>query len=131
MSKITIKQAAKILGKSKRTLMRWDEEGKFCPKSREEVSKTRVYDRADIENLKVLLEHKKQTQRSLYQLIKVKYETNPYSRRKWLSLRQEKLLIEEKKLEKKYRKLRKEFDRLMSKPEMKRLYEQFFKLKTK
>ena len=50
MSKITIGQAAKILGVSKKTLMRWDEPGLF-PAQRESVSNVRIYDKEGVEKL--------------------------------------------------------------------------------
>ena len=50
MSKITISQAAKILGVSKKTLMRWDKPGLF-PARRESVSNVRIYDKEGVEKL--------------------------------------------------------------------------------
>ena len=50
MSKISISQAAKILGVSTKTLMRADKDGSF-PAEREEVSRARVYDQSTVEKL--------------------------------------------------------------------------------
>lgn len=50
MNKVTIGEAAKILKRNKRTLMRWDEVG-FLPAKREEVSNIRYYDREVIEKV--------------------------------------------------------------------------------
>jgi|SRR3989344_9051876 len=48
MSLISLQQAAKKLGISTRTLLRWDEDGTF-PAEHEEVSKTRVYEEETVE----------------------------------------------------------------------------------
>lgn len=48
MSLLSLQQAAKKLGISTRTLLRWDEDGTF-PAAHEEVSKTRVYDEEIVE----------------------------------------------------------------------------------
>jgi len=49
MSYVKISQAAKLLGVNSRTLMRWDEKGKF-PAHKEALSKMRFYDKLDITN---------------------------------------------------------------------------------
>lgn len=50
MPKILISEAAKILRVSKRTLMRWDEDGKLKPE-RDTKSGNRLYDRQDMKRL--------------------------------------------------------------------------------
>lgn len=50
MSKIIISRAARILGVSKKTLMRWDKPGLF-PAQRESVSNVRIYDKVRVEKL--------------------------------------------------------------------------------
>lgn len=47
MSYIKLSQAAKLLEVNPRTLIRWDEEGKF-PANKEPISKMRYYDESDI-----------------------------------------------------------------------------------
>lgn len=55
MPKILIGEAAKILGVSKRTLMRWDEAGKLSPE-RDSKGRNRLYDRQDVKKLAHLRE---------------------------------------------------------------------------
>lgn len=121
---ITIGQAAKILGKTKRTLMRWHESRKFLPKAREKFLKSRLYDKEEVENLRTLLQHEKRYQTNLKQLHKIHQALNPYAQKPWLSEKEGELLKEEKKLKEEHDKLFKEFERF--KPEIKRLYKQFF-----
>ena len=120
---ITVKQAAKILGKSKKTLMRWDESGKFSP-SRESPLKVRVYNESEIENLKTLLYHEKRYRKNLKRLREVQNALNPYSGKLWLTHGEEKLLKEEERLVKEHEVLLEKFKRFSL--EIKRLYKQFF-----
>ena len=70
MSLIAIKQAAEILGVSKRTLMRWDKDGRFKPESRQQFSRYRLYDREKVKGLKINIIyfylHRKSNFRRLY-----------------------------------------------------------------
>lgn len=50
MSYIKISQAAKLLGVSTRTMMRWDKDGKFPADHKEKLSGIRFYDLDDINN---------------------------------------------------------------------------------
>lgn len=65
MSYITISKAAEILGVNKKTLFRWDEDGRFKPTRRETVSKIRLYNEDDIHTLKKVLEHEKRFQKNV------------------------------------------------------------------
>ncbi len=55
MPQITAKEASQILGISKRTLFRWEEEGKI-KSIREGILKVRLYDKAYIEETKQILD---------------------------------------------------------------------------
>lgn len=124
MGKITISEVAKILGVSKKTLMRWDESGKFSPVSRESPLRVRVYSELDVRNLKILLDHEERYRENLKRLRRVQSALNPYSGRLWLTHREGKLLEEEEQLIKEHEALIEEFKGF--KPEIKRLYRKFF-----
>ena len=55
---ITINTAAKLLGVSTRTLMRWDANGKFSPKNRHPINNYRLYFKKDVLDLKKKIEGK-------------------------------------------------------------------------
>src|SRR3990167_6189087 len=55
MPQITAKEASQILGISKRTLFRWEEEGRI-KSIREGILKVRLYDKAYIEETKQILD---------------------------------------------------------------------------
>lgn len=126
MSYINTSQAAKILGVSKKTLLRWDEAGKFSPDSREKVSRGRVYKKEDVLNLKKLQEHEEKFQKNLKEIRRVQDELNPYSNANWvwLSNREIKLLEKENELLKIHKKLVDEFKHFGS--GIKKLYKQFY-----
>lgn len=124
MSYITIGQAAKLLGISKRTLMRWDEAGKFSPTTREQVTKSRLYDEYQVKNLRILLNHEKRYRENMRRLRKVMSALNLYQGVFLLGKEEGKLLEEEIKLTEEHRKLIKEFEGF--KPAIKQLYKQLF-----
>lgn len=74
MSYITISKAAEILRVNKKTLFRWDSEGRFIPAKREEVSKIRLYDEQDVMNLKIVLDHESRNLSNLREIKKVQTE---------------------------------------------------------
>ena len=123
MSVITTGQAAKILGISKRTLMRWDESGRFSP-TREAVSNIRVYEESIVKDLKFLMDHEKGYNENLRQIRKVALELNPYHRVFMLSNKEAELLNKEEKLAQKHERLFDEFESFD--PRVKKLYKQFY-----
>lgn len=54
---LTIAEAAQLLGVSASTLRNWDRQGKLTPR-RHPMNDYRLYDRAEIERLKELIEGK-------------------------------------------------------------------------
>ena len=128
MVMITVKQAAKILGKAKKTLIRWDKSRKFSP-SRESPLKVRAYNESEVKNLKTLFHHKRRYRENLKRLREVQNALNPYSGKLWLTHGEEKLLKEEERLVKEHEVLFKNFKKFNS--EIKRLYKRFFMKKMK
>jgi len=126
MSIISTAQAARILEVSKKTLLRWDEAGKFSPTSREEISKGRVYEEKDVQNLKKLQDHETRFQNNLKELREAQNELNPYMNASevWLTDKEIGLLDKESALIKEHEKLMKEF--VSFGPEIKELYKQFY-----
>lgn len=64
---MSTKQVADFLGVSKKTLMRWDEKGIF-PAEREEVSKSRIYYRPNVEKAKMWLDLRERHRKHLRKL---------------------------------------------------------------
>lgn len=124
MSYITIGQAAKLLGVSKRTLMRWHEAGKFSPTTREQLTKSRVYDEHQVRDLKILLDHEKRYMGNRRRLREVMSALDLYQGVFLLGRKEGDLLEEEIKLTEEHKKLIREFDGF--KPEIKQLYKQLF-----
>ena len=77
MSYITIGQAAILLGVNKRTLMRWDESGKF-PAKREPISKTRFYDEQEITNHSLWFKLRRKHKNHNKKLGAIRSEVNKY-----------------------------------------------------
>lgn len=123
MSQLTIGQAAKILGVSKKTLMRWDNSGRFSP-TRETVSNIRVYEESVVRNLKVLLDHERRYSENIRELRKMMLGLNNFSKLFLLSDKEGELLDKEEALIQKHKKLMKEFEELS--PKIKVLYKQFY-----
>ncbi|OGM26852.1 hypothetical protein A2627_05555 [Candidatus Woesebacteria bacterium RIFCSPHIGHO2_01_FULL_39_28] len=77
IDKITIAEAAKILGVNKKTLMRWDALGKF-PSEREALSGIRYYDKADVLNHAVWFKLRKKHKENLRELDVIRKEVDKY-----------------------------------------------------
>lgn len=77
MTQITAGEAAKILGISKRTLYRWEDEGKI-QSIREGLLKIRVYDRDYIEIAKKVIDLGKEEKAHLKKLPDVKKQADEY-----------------------------------------------------
>jgi len=76
---LTISQTAKLLGVDKKTLMRWDKEGKFSAK-REKVSNTRYYDDEDVYNHALWFEIRRKHKAHLRLLHDVRKEVDRFIR---------------------------------------------------
>ncbi len=77
MSYLRISQAAKLLQVSTRTLMRWDQEGKF-PAHREQVSKIRFYDESDVINHAIWFKLRRKHKTHLKKLGAIRSEIDKY-----------------------------------------------------
>jgi DNA-binding transcriptional MerR regulator len=73
---LTISEAAKILGISSRSLMRWDEEGIFS--AREIASNNRVYFRDDVEMVKKWMDLRKKHRQHLKKLGPIRKELDKF-----------------------------------------------------
>lgn len=71
MSYLKISQAAKLLGVSTRTLMRWDKDGKFLADHKEKLSGIRFYDEVDVRNHVFWFELRRKHKENLRKLDKV------------------------------------------------------------
>ena len=120
---MTISQAAKILGVNKKTLMRWDDSGRFSP-TRESVSNIRVYDRAEVESLKIIRNHERRYREAIKQLRETLTALSSYARQYWLDKQEMDLSDELERLQRTYEKLNEEFDNFG--PSLKELHKQFF-----
>ena len=123
MSQLTIGQVAKILGVNKKTLMRWDESGRFRP-TRENVSNIRVYEESVVRDLKFLMDHEKKYNENLRLKRKVALELNPYHRVFLLSSREGEFLDKEEELVQEHKKLLEEFEKFDLR--IKILYKRFY-----
>lgn len=123
MSHITIGQTSKILGVSKKTLMRWDESGRFSV-TREAVSNIRVYEEPQVRDLKFLRDHEERYAENIRQIRKVGLELNSYHRLFLLSNKEGELLEQEEWLIEEHKKLLEEFGNFQ--PRIKALYKQFY-----
>lgn len=124
MSNITIGKAAKILGVNKKTLMRWDESGKFSPKIREVLSGGRVYVESDVRNLKTLREHESRHRRVMKEWKSVINKLSSYNDVFLLTDEESALDEQEQKLKREHQRLKQEFETFSN--EIKQLYKQFF-----
>jgi len=77
MSYLRISQVAKILKVNTRTLMRWDNEGKFVA-HKEPLSKIRFYDEIDILNHEVWFELRRKHKAHLKNLDSIKKEVDRF-----------------------------------------------------
>lgn len=77
LSLITSIEVCKIFGISKRTLFRWEKEG-LVTSSREEISKTRVYSKKDVEESAEIISLLKQEKEHLVLLPKIRDEFDLY-----------------------------------------------------
>jgi len=77
MSYIKISQAAELLGVNSRTLMRWDEEGKF-PAHKENLSKMRFYEQSDITNHAFWFKLRRKHKEHLKRLDEIRKEVDKY-----------------------------------------------------
>lgn len=77
MSYIRISQVAKILKINARTLMRWDNEGKFVA-HREQLSKIRFYDEADVLNHAIWFDLRRRHKTHLKKLDSIRKEVNKF-----------------------------------------------------
>ena len=76
---LTISQTAELLKVDKKTLMRWDKEGKF-PAKREEVSNIRYYDDEDVHNHALWFEIRRKHKAHLRLLHDVRKEADKFIR---------------------------------------------------
>ncbi|MEK6891155.1 MAG: MerR family transcriptional regulator [Nanoarchaeota archaeon] len=76
---LTISQTAKLLKIDKKTLMRWDKDGKFTAK-REKVSKTRCYDEKEVYNHALWFEIRRKHKAHLRVLQDVRKEADKFIR---------------------------------------------------
>ena len=74
---LKISQAAKILGVSSRTLMRWDEDGKF-PAHKEPISKMRYYSEDEIKTHALWFEIRRKHKKILNELDAIRAEVDKY-----------------------------------------------------
>ncbi len=77
MSYLRISQAAKILKVNTRTLMRWDNEGKFVA-HKEPLSKIRFYDEVDILNHEIWFELRRKHKAHLKKLDSIRKEVDKF-----------------------------------------------------
>lgn len=77
MSQITTKEASQILGISKRTLFRWEKEGRI-KSTREGILNVRVYDRDYIEMAKKILELNQQEKDHLTKLPEIRNQVKEH-----------------------------------------------------
>jgi len=76
---LAIAQTAELLGVDKKTLMRWDKEGKF-PAKREKLSNIRYYDDEDVSNHALWFEIRRKHKAHLRLLHDVRKETDKFIR---------------------------------------------------
>lgn len=126
MSYITIAKAAEILGVSKKTLFRWDEEGKFSPKTREKVSKIRLYEEIDVKYLKLVLDNEKRFKEVVKEERALQIELDKYENIFLLSDKQGELLSKAEELRKKREEIVDEFK--LYPQEVKNIHKIFFKI---
>lgn len=126
MSYIIISNAAEILGVNKKTLFRWDQEDRFKPAKREEVSKIRLYDEKDVQNLKFVLDHEKLFKENMKKWREVQAKLTNYMTIFLMSDKEIELQNESEKLYKIHREL---VDKFMAYPqEIKLMHRKFFKI---
>lgn len=126
MAYITTSQAARILGVSKKTLMRWDKSGKFSPRKREEVSRSRVYEESEVRDLRYLIDHEKRFRENLKRWKSIREELNPYRKQFYIDSHAAELEEQYDMCMEEHKRLMEEVDKFT--PQMKRLHIQFFDL---
>ncbi len=124
MSMITIKQAAKILGVSKKTLMRWHEIGRFIPKFREKTSKTRVYEESKVRDLKIVIDNEEKRRENIKKWHTTIEELKRHQKRFLLKGEESQLQDKQEECRRINEKLIKEFSKFT--PRMIKLHKQFF-----